>query len=113
MGLGIIPGVLVICTIVMMLTNGPSADGTYTGAAYEGVKLLPWIAEKLNFILKPLFGFSSSAGIAVPVTALGSAGAALGLIPNLLKEGLASTGDLAVLQLCACAGAATSARMYP
>lgn len=103
MGLGIIPGVLVICTIVMMLTNGPSADGTYTGAAYEGVKLLPWIAEKLNFILKPLFGFSSSAGIAVPVTALGSAGAALGLIPNLLKEGLASTGDLAVFTaMCMC-----------
>ena len=26
-GMAIIPGVLVICTIVMMLTNGPSADG--------------------------------------------------------------------------------------
>ena len=49
-GMAIIPGVLVICTIVMMLTNGPSADGTYTGAAYEGVALLPWIGEKIDFI---------------------------------------------------------------
>ena len=28
MGVAIIPGVLIICTLVMMLTNGPSADGT-------------------------------------------------------------------------------------
>ena len=40
MGLSIIPGVLTICTVVMMLTNGPGADGTYTGAAYEGIALL-------------------------------------------------------------------------
>ena len=53
--MAIIPGVLVICTIVMMLTNGPSADGTYTGAAYEGVALLPWLGEKVDFILTPLF----------------------------------------------------------
>ncbi|MFR2965046.1 MAG: hypothetical protein ACLTK0_00790 [Anaerovoracaceae bacterium] len=36
MGISIIPGVLVICSVVLMLTNGPSADGTYTGAAGEG-----------------------------------------------------------------------------
>jgi len=40
-GLSIIPGVLVVCTLVMLITKGPSADGTYTGAAYEGVALLP------------------------------------------------------------------------
>lgn len=41
MGLSIIPGVVVICTLVLMLTNGPSATGAYTGAAYEGVALVP------------------------------------------------------------------------
>ncbi len=103
MGLGIIPGVLVICTIVMMLTYGPSATGDYTGAAYEGIPVLPWIAEKLEFILKPLFGFSSSAGLSVPVTALGSAGAALGLIPSLLQNGQATANDIAVFTaMCMC-----------
>lgn len=103
MGLGIIPGVLVICTIVMMLTNGPGEGGVYTGAAYEGIPVFPWIAEKLNFILKPLFGFSSSAGLSVPVTALGSAGAALGIIPGLLQNGLVNTNDIAVFTaMCMC-----------
>lgn len=47
-GLAIIPGVITICTLVMMLTNGASADGTYTGAAYEGIAFLPWLGKKLN-----------------------------------------------------------------
>jgi hypothetical protein len=50
MGFAIVPGVLTICTLVMMLTKGPSADGTYTGAAYEGIALLPWVGEKLSFL---------------------------------------------------------------
>ena len=41
-GLAIIPGVITICTLVMMLTNGASADGTYTGAA---IGLVPHMAE--------------------------------------------------------------------
>lgn len=49
MGLAIIPGVLIICTLVMMFTNGPSADGTYTGAAYEGIALLPALGDKIDF----------------------------------------------------------------
>lgn len=103
LGLGVIPGVLIICTLVMMLTNGAPADGVYTGAAYEGIGLLPQIAEKLDFILKPLFGFSSASGIAVPVTALGSAGAAMGMIPALLEKGLANCGDVAVFTaMCMC-----------
>lgn len=103
MGLGIIPGVLVICSLVMMLTNGPSEGGAYTGAAYEGIGLLPLAAGKIDFILKPLFGFSSSAGIAIPVTALGSAGAALGVIPNLVTEGLVAGNDVAVFTaMCMC-----------
>ena len=57
MGLAIIPGVLIVCTFVMMLTFKMPADG-YTGAAYEGVGFLPWLGEKLTFILEPLFGFN-------------------------------------------------------
>ena len=103
MGLDIIPGVLIICTLVLMLTNGASADGTYTGAAYEGIALLPWIGDKLSFILKPLFGFSSAEGIAVPITALGSAGAAIGLVPRLVTSGLANGRDVAVFTaMCMC-----------
>lgn len=101
-GLGIIPGVLVICTIVMMLTNG-MPEGGYTGGAYEGIRLLPAIASKLEFIIKPLFGFSSAADISVPVTALGSAGAALGVIPSLVQGGLANCNDIAVFTaMCMC-----------
>lgn len=102
-GLAIIPGVLAICTVVMILTNGPSADGTYTGAAYEGVALLPWLGEKLDFILKPLFGFSSASAVAVPITALGAAGAAIGLVPNMLASGAAHANDIAVFTaMCMC-----------
>lgn len=103
MGISIIPGVLVICSVVLMLTNGPSADGTYTGAAGEGVAFLPWAAQKLDFMLEALFGFSSPEAIAVPVTALGAAGAAIGLIPQLLQQGLADAGDVAVFtSMCMC-----------
>ena len=103
MGISIIPGVLVICSVVLMLTNGPSADGTYTGAAGEGVAFLPWAAQKLDFVLEAPFGFSSPEAIAVPVTALGAAGAAIGLIPQLLQQGLADAGDVAVFtSMCMC-----------
>ena len=103
MGLSIIPGVVIICTLVMMLTNGPSADGTYTGAAYEGIRLLPYLADKCNFILRPLFGFSSPEAIGVPITALGAAGAAIGVASRLVAEGLANTGDIAVFTaMCMC-----------
>ncbi len=101
-GVAIIPGVLIICTIVMMLTYGPSADG-YTGAAYEGVALFPWIGEKLSFILKPLFGFTSSSAISVPITALGAAGAAIGLIPEMALNGSVHGNDVAVFTaMCMC-----------
>ena len=103
MGLGIIPGVLIICTLVLMLTNGPSASGAYTGAAYEGIGLLPWLAGKLSVVLKPLFGFSSGEALAVPATALGSAGAALGIIDRYAEAGLIGVGDLSVFTaICMC-----------
>ncbi len=95
MGLAIIPGVLIICTIVMMLTNGPSPDG-YTGAAYEGIAFLPWIGEKLKFVLVPLFGFSSPEAISVPLTSLGAAGAAIGLVPRMVETGIVHANDIAV-----------------
>lgn len=102
MGMAIIPGVLIICTIVMMLTNG-NADGVYTGAAYEGVAILPWIGDKLSFILQPLFGFQSSEAIAVPITALGAAGAAISIVENLVMGGLANAHDIAVFTaMCMC-----------
>ena len=103
MGLAIIPGVLIICTFVMMLTNGPSETGAYTGAAYEGIALLPRMAEAAQGVLGPLFGFSAPEAAAVPVTALGAAGAALGLVGTLASEGLVQEGDIAVFTaMCMC-----------
>ncbi len=103
MGMDIIPGVVIICSVVLILTNGPSADGTYTGAAFEGVRLLPWLAEKASPVLRAFFGFSSSECISIPITALGSAGAAIGLIPQLIRNGLATGSDVAVFTaMCMC-----------
>lgn len=96
LGVTIIPGVIIICTLVLLLTKGPSESGTFTGASYEGISVLPMLAEKLQFILKPLFGFVSSESIVVPVTALGSAGAAIGLVPELVQNHLATGNDIAV-----------------
>ena len=102
MGLAIIPGVLIICTLVMMLTNGHPAEG-YTGAAYEGIGFFPMVGEKLSFILQPLFGFQSSEAIAVPITALGAAGAAIGIVRELVAEGLCNAHDIAVFtSMCMC-----------
>ncbi|MBR5390712.1 MAG: hypothetical protein IK141_05375 [Clostridia bacterium] len=103
MGLNIIPGVLIICTVVMMLTNGPAESGGYTGAACEGVHLLPWLADKAGFILKPLFGFSTPECVGVPITALGAAGAATSMTAQLVSGGLANAGDIAVFTaMCMC-----------
>lgn len=95
MGIAIIPGVIIICTTVLMLTNG-MPQGGYTGAAYEGIGILPIIGAKLNFILKPLFGFTSPQAIAFPITALGAVGAAIGLVPQFIKEGVIEPREIAV-----------------
>lgn len=103
MGVAIIPGVVIICTIVIMLTNGPSIDGTYTGAAREGIALLPWIGRKLSVILTPLYGFSSPEAISVPITALGSTGAALGMIKEMASAGKITANEIAVFTaICMC-----------
>ena len=95
-GLAIIPGVLIISTLVMLLTFGPSEAGTYTGAAYQGVELLPWIGSKLHFLFEWLFGFTDPHLIAFPITALGAVGAALGLIPNFMEAGWIDGNAIAV-----------------
>ena len=95
-GLSIIPGVLIISTIVMMVTFGASLDGTYTGAAYEGVPLLPWLAGKIDFVFKWLFGFVHPELIAFPITALGAVGAAIGLVPAFDASGLIDGNAIAV-----------------
>ena len=95
-GLAIIPGVLIISTLVMVLTCGPSADGTYTGAAYEGTELLPWLASKINVVFEWLFGFTDPHQIAFPITALGAVGAALGLIPSFMSNGWIDGNAIAV-----------------
>lgn len=95
-GLAIIPGVLIISTLVMLLTFGPSSSGTYTGAAYEGVEFLPWLGEKIDFVFEWLFGFRDPHLIAFPITALGAVGAALGLIPNFISQGWIDGNAIAV-----------------
>ena len=103
LGVSTIPGVLIVCTFVLMLINGPSADGTYTGSAYEGIRLLPYLANKLDFIINPLFGFSTPEAIGVPVTSLGAAGASISLINNLVSMNLVNQNDIAVFTaMCVC-----------
>ena len=94
-GLSIIPGVLIISTLVMILTFG-STDGQYTGAAYEGVEFLPWLFGHINIIFEWLFGFESPELMAFPITSLGAVGAALGLVPGFVEKGWADGNAIAV-----------------
>ena len=96
-GFAIIPGVLCISTLVMMLTFGPdSATHAYTGAAYEGVPVITWLADKINLVFYWLFGFESGALVSFPITALGAVGAALGLVPRFITEGIINNNAIAV-----------------
>ena len=104
-GLAIIPGVLIICTLVMMFTFGGTVEGVdaqgkdivvYTGAAYQGCGLLPWLAGKVNFLFDWLFGFTAPELIAFPITALGAVGAALSLIPEFTLKGIIDGNAVAV-----------------
>lgn len=100
LGFSIIPGVLIICTVVMMLTFGPSetVDGVavYKGLAFEGVELLPKLGGYIAPILEPLFGFQSPEAIAFPITSLGAVGAAMSLVPKFLAGGLIGANEIAV-----------------
>ena len=95
-GMSIIPGVLIISTFVMVLTFGPGEHGTYTGQAYEGIELLPALADHLSGALHFLFGFSDAHQVAFPITALGAVGAALGLVPNFVRAGWIDGNAIAV-----------------
>ena len=95
-GVAIIPGVLIISTFVMIFTFGAGADGTYNGAAYQGVELLPWLANKVDFVFEWLFGFHDPHLVAFPITALGAVGAALSLIPGFISHGWIDGNAIAV-----------------
>lgn len=95
-GVAIIPGVLIISSIVMMLTFGAGPDGVYDGSAYQGVELLPMLAGKINIVFQYLFGFEDPHLIGFPITTLGAVGAALGLVPRYLSEGWIDGNAIAV-----------------
>ena len=96
-GLTIIPGVLIISTLVMMFTFGADPEtGTYTGGAYQGTELLPLLAGKAGVVFHWLFGFNASELVAFPITALGTVGAALGLIPEMMSKGIIDSNAIAV-----------------
>jgi hypothetical protein len=89
------PGVIIITTMVMMLAYGPGVSG-YTGDAFQGIALLPWVGERLSFVIEPLFGFSDPAAIAFPVTSLGSVGAAIAMVPQLLETSVVGAKGICV-----------------
>lgn len=95
-GLAIIPGVVIISTLVMILTFGPGPEGVYTGGKYEGIELLPLLGGKIGFVFEWLFGFTDPHLIAFPITALGAVGAALGLIPSFIDSGWIDGNAIAV-----------------
>src|SRR5574344_381265 len=95
LGLQIIPGVLIISTFVMMITFSPET-GVYTGKAYEGVPILPYLADKIHWVFEWLFGFQNTKLIAFPITSLGAVGAALGLVPKFKAAGLLDGNAVAV-----------------
>ena len=95
LGLTIIPGVLVITTMVILITFGAGPEG-YTGAANQGVPILPWLAEKIHWVFEWLFGFTDMRLIAFTMTTLGAVGAALGLLPTFNAEGILDGNAIAV-----------------
>ena len=96
-GVAIIPGVLVISTVVMMFTFGPAdASVGYQGVAYEGVPIIAWLADKISFVFEWLFGFKSAELIAFPLTSLGAVGAAMGLVPRFASMGIITNDTIAV-----------------
>lgn len=97
LGLAVIPGVLIISTTVMILTLGSKDPaGVYSGVAYEGVPVIPYLANKVGWFFKLLFGFEQAEAIAFPITALGSVGGALSLVPKFIETGIAKGNEIAV-----------------
>lgn len=97
LGLAIIPGVLVISSVIMIITF-KAADPAigYQGIAYEGVPILPWLAGKLSWLFEILYGFKHPELIAFPVTSLGAVGAALSLVKAFISQGIIGINEVAV-----------------
>lgn len=95
LGFAIVPGVVFICTFVMMLTFGPGETG-FTGDAYQGIALLPKFGELIQPITNVLFGFKDPSAIAFPITSLGATGAAMALVPSMIASGAAGLNEIAV-----------------
>ncbi len=97
LGLQIIPGVLIISTMVMIITFGPEDPSAgYQGLAYEGVPILPQIGRGLNWLFQGLFGFDHPELIAFPITSLGAVGAALSLVKAFIGQGIITGNEIAV-----------------
>ena len=96
LGLQIIPGVVIITTMVILVTFGLKDGAVYDGSANQGVPILPWLADKIDFVFKGLFGFTAMELIAFPMTALGAVGAALGLLPEFNSAGILDGNAIAV-----------------
>ena len=95
LGMAIIPGVLIISSVVMILTFG-APEGGYTGTAYEGVALLPWLAGHVSWLFFGLFGFQSPELVAFPVTSLGAVGAAMSTVKVFVAKGIVGGSEIAV-----------------
>ena len=67
LGLAIIPGVLIITTMVILITFGPGDGGVYDGSSGQGVPILPWLAQKIHWVFEWLFGFADMRLIAFPM----------------------------------------------
>ena len=96
LGLAIIPGVVIISTSVFIMTFGPGEGGVYDGSPYQGIRLLPELAGKIDFLFDWLFGFKNAELVAFPITSLGAVGAALGQIPRFIAEGMFDGNAVAV-----------------
>lgn len=97
LGLQIIPGVLIISSMVMIITFGPEDPSAgYQGLAYEGVPILPEAASYLSWLFNGLFGFQNPELIAFPITSLGAVGAALSLVKAFISEGIITGNEIAV-----------------
>ena len=95
LGFAIVPGVVFICTFVMMLTFGPGESG-FTGDAYQGIALLPKFGEIIQPVTNVLFGFKDPSAIAFPITSLGATGAAMALVPSMIASGACGLNEIAV-----------------
>jgi hypothetical protein len=97
LGLQIIPGVLIISTVIMIITFGPEDPSAgYQGLAYEGVPILPKIGRWMNWLFNGLFGFNNPELIAFPITSLGAVGAALSLVKAFISQGIITGNEIAV-----------------